>query len=60
MEQLLADGQTRTVQQISEALGDFSHQEAVFFILRHLSGNPRGVEAMGDWADPSSLQFRRV
>ena len=60
VEQLLADGQTRTVQQISEALGDPSHQEAVFFILRHLSGNPRGVEAVGDWADPLSLQFRKV
>ena len=60
VEQLLSDGTARSVQQIAQELGDAAHQEAVFFILRHLSGNPRGIQASGDWADPSSLQFRQV
>ena len=60
VEQLLSDGTARSVQQIAQELGDPAHQEAVFFILRHLSGNPRGIQASGDWADPLSLQFRQV
>ena len=60
MEQLLADGQTRSVGQIAQELGDPGHMEAVFFILRHLSSNPRGIEAIGNWADPTSLQFRKI
>ena len=60
VEQLLADGQTRSVKQISETLGDPAHQEAVFFILRHLSGNERGVKVTGNWADPTSLQFSKA
>ena len=59
VEQLLSDGTARSVQQIAQELGDPAHQ-AVFFILRHLSGNPRGIQASGDWADPLSLQFRQV
>ena len=60
MEQLLSDGSARSVQQIAQELGDSAHQEAVFFILRHLSGNPRGIQASGNWADPLSLQFRKA
>ena len=60
VEHLLADGQTRSVKQISETLGDPAHQEAVFFILRHLSGNERGVKVTGNGADPTSLQFSKA
>ena len=60
LEQLLADGQTRSVGQIAQELGDPAHMEAVFFILRHLSSNSRGIEAIGNWADPTSLQFRKI
>ena len=60
LEQLLADGQTRSVGQIAQELGDPGHMEAVFFILRHLSSNSRGIEAIGNWADPTSLQFRKI
>ena len=57
VENLLADGMARSVDQVATELGDPMHKEAIFFILRHLSGNERGLVANGNWADPSSLNF---
>jgi glucose-6-phosphate isomerase len=59
LEELLQDGRLRNVEQISQELGESTSREAVFFILRHLSGNGRCLQVGGNWADPSSLQFQK-
>jgi len=60
LEQLLQDGKLRNVEQISQELGESTSREAVFFILRHLCGNDRGLQVSGNWADPLSLQFQKA
>jgi glucose-6-phosphate isomerase len=38
------------------ALG-LASPEALFWILRHLCHNHRGIKASGDWGNPSDLRF---
>jgi glucose-6-phosphate isomerase len=58
LEQLLADGQPRTLCQLQEQL-QMSSPEPLFWILRHLCANARGYSASGDWGQPAELVFRR-
>ena len=58
IEAILQDGASRSVSEIRQAVGDGS-DEAVFWIMRHLSGNSRGYQAEGDWANPASMRFSR-
>ncbi|MEB3327386.1 MAG: glucose-6-phosphate isomerase [Synechococcus sp.] len=58
LEALLADGKTRSLQDLQQALGT-SSPEALFWILRHLCANPRGYLASGDWSLPESMSFSR-
>jgi glucose-6-phosphate isomerase len=60
LEQLLQDGKLRSVEQVSQELGESTSPEAVFFILRHLCGNDRGLQVSGNWSDPLSLQFKKA
>jgi glucose-6-phosphate isomerase len=59
VEALLQDGVERSVQQICHELSNPNAQEAVFFILRHLCGNKRGLNANGSWAEPTELLFQK-
>jgi glucose-6-phosphate isomerase len=54
VEGLLADGLSRSLEQIQVSLG-LDSPEPAFWILRRLVANPRGYVATGDWADPLSL-----
>ncbi|MFL0748524.1 MAG: glucose-6-phosphate isomerase, partial [Prochlorococcus sp.] len=58
VEAVLADGVERTVDEIQKIIGAGS-DEAIFWILRHLTANSRGYFANGDWCDPSSLRFSK-
>jgi len=55
-EELLADGEIRSLEMIRTALG-LQSPEPIFWILRHLSANDRGYSADGSWAQPDSLRF---
>jgi glucose-6-phosphate isomerase len=61
LEALLADGQERSLAEISQALAAEAptSPEPLFWILRHLCGNDRGYSAVGDWGRPQELRFRR-
>jgi glucose-6-phosphate isomerase len=54
---LLADGQERSLAELA-ALLDLASPEPLFWTLRHLCHNPRGLRASGDWGDPASLRFQ--
>jgi glucose-6-phosphate isomerase len=54
---LLADGQERSLAELA-ALLDLASPEPLFWTLRHLCHNPRGLLASGDWGDPASLRFQ--
>ena len=58
VEAVLADGVERTVDEIQKIIGAGS-DEAIFWILRHLTANSRGYFANGDWCDPASLRFSK-
>ena len=60
VESLLQDGLERSVNQICDELANPTAQEPVFFILRHLCGNARGIIAKGNWSDPLNLTFKKV
>jgi glucose-6-phosphate isomerase len=57
LEELLADGQPRNLNQLQEQL-ELPSPEPLFWILRHLCANPRGYSASGDWGRPAELVFR--
>ncbi|MCT0199385.1 glucose-6-phosphate isomerase [Synechococcus sp. CS-1325] len=57
IETLLADGEGRSLAELHSELGSES-PEAIFWILRHLCGNPRGYAAAGSWAEPATLVFQ--
>jgi len=59
VEDLLGDGATRTINELAQRLGE-GNEESMFMTLRHLVGNNRGYVAEGDWADPTSLRFRKI
>ena len=59
VEDLLGDGATRTIDELAQSLGE-GNEESMFMTLRHLVGNNRGYAADGDWADPTSLRFRKI
>ncbi|MCP9805401.1 glucose-6-phosphate isomerase [Cyanobium sp. T1B-Tous] len=59
LETLLSDGQSRSLQDLQQALGA-SSPEALFWILRHLCANPRGYQASGDWGQPAAMRFVKV
>ena len=59
VEAVLNDGAPRSVAEIRQALGGGT-DEAVFWIMRHLTGNSRGFAAEGDWASPASMRFSKV
>ena len=56
LENLLADGQERSLEEMAIALG-LASPEPLFWILRHLCHNHRGIKASGDWGNPSDLRF---
>ena len=56
VEDVLSDGTSRSVVEIQQAIGEGS-VEAIFWILRHLTGNNRGYQAQGTWDSPASLRF---
>jgi len=56
LENLLADGQERSLEEMATALG-LASPESLFWILRHLCHNHRGIKASGDWGNPSDLRF---
>jgi len=58
VEAVLADGQSRSVSEVHAAIGEGS-VEAVFWILRHLTGNERGYSAQGSWEAPATLRFSK-
>lgn len=58
LEALLADGEPQDLASLQVQLG-IDSPEPLFWILRHLCGNPRGYVTSGDWSTPSSLVFRR-
>ncbi|MFM7269545.1 MAG: glucose-6-phosphate isomerase [Cyanobium sp.] len=57
LESLLSDGQPRGLTELASALG-LSSPEPLFWTLRHLCHNSRGLSMAGDWSDPASLVFR--
>ncbi|TCD57227.1 glucose-6-phosphate isomerase [Synechococcus sp. BS55D] len=58
VEALLADGVSRSVSDVQQAIGEGS-MESVFWILRHLCANSRGYVAQGSWDQPASLRFAK-
>ena len=58
VEAVLADGVSRSVVEIQQAIGEGS-DESVFWILRHLTGNKRGYQAQGQWDSPASMRFSK-
>jgi glucose-6-phosphate isomerase len=58
IEALLADGQSRSLEQIAEELGTGS-PEPVFWILRHLCANDPAYGVQGSWGQPASLTVVR-
>ena len=59
LEALLARGGSHSLDELGVAL-DLPSPEPLFWILRHLCHNARGVSASGDWGDPTSLRFQRI
>ena len=59
VESLLQDGTERSIEQIALELSNANASEAIFFILRHLCGNSRGLTALGNWSEPESLRFQK-
>lgn len=59
VEDVLSDGTSRSVVEIQQAIGEGS-VEAIFWILRHLTGNNRGYTAQGSWDSPASLRFAKA
>lgn len=57
LEDLLADGQERSLDEMAVAL-ELASPESLFWILRHLCHNHRGIKASGDWGHPQELRFR--
>jgi len=57
LEGLLADGQEHSLDDLALALG-LASPEPLFWILRHLCHNQRGIQASGDWGQPQDLRFR--
>jgi len=57
--EVLSDGVSRSVVEIQQAIGEGS-VEAVFWIVRHLTGNNRGYQAQGDWNKPATLRFSKL
>ena len=58
VEALLADGVERSAGEIHQVIGEGS-EEAIFWIMRHLTANKRGYVAEGDWGIPTSLRFSK-
>lgn len=59
VESLMRDGTERSIEQIALELSNANASEAIFFILRHLCGNSRGLTAIGNWSEPESLRFQK-
>jgi glucose-6-phosphate isomerase len=57
LEAVLADGQARSLAELAAALA-LPSPEPLFWTLRHLSHNQRGLVVEGSWNDPLSLRFR--
>lgn len=57
LEALLADGRARGLEELATAL-ELRSPEPLFWTLRHLCHNPRGLMVEGNWSDPASLRFR--
>ena len=58
VESLLADGRERGMEEIAADLNRSEDCESIFFIVRHLCGNPRGYSSNGSWGDPRGLRVR--
>jgi glucose-6-phosphate isomerase len=58
VEDVLSDGVSRSAVEIQKAIGSGT-DEAIFWILRHLTGNDRGYVAQGSWDSPASLRFSK-
>ena len=58
VEDVLSDGVSRSAADIQKVIG-LGTEEAIFWILRHLTGNDRGYFAQGSWDSPASLRFSK-
>ncbi len=58
VEEVLSDGGSRSAAEIQQAIGSGTN-EAIFWILRHLTANNRGYLAQGSWDRPASLRFSK-
>jgi glucose-6-phosphate isomerase len=60
LEGLMADGHTRTLEQLQQGLEakgqTVPSPEPIFWILRHLSANQPSLRVVGDWGQPDTLQ----
>lgn len=54
LQELLADGQPRSLEQMRQAL-DVPSAEPLFWTLRHLCANQPGYAVQGDWGQPEGL-----
>jgi glucose-6-phosphate isomerase len=59
LEEALSDGQEHDLAGLQNRL-QLPSPEPLFWILRHLCANGRGLAASGDWGQPTSLRFRRA
>lgn len=59
LEEALSDGQEHDLAGLQNRL-QLPSPEPLFWILRHLCANGRGLAANGDWGQPTSLRFRRA
>jgi glucose-6-phosphate isomerase len=59
IEALLADGQSRSLDELAKELGTDS-PEPVFWILRHLCANDAAYAVQGSWGQPASLSVARA
>ena len=57
LEQALSDGVERDLAALQSQL-QLPSPEPLFWILRHLCANGRGIAVSGDWGRPDSLRFR--
>ncbi len=57
IEDILSDGKSRSLQQISEEMSE-DNSELTYFILRHICHNNRNYLVSGDWGNPDCLEFK--
>nr|AUG32183.1 glucose-6-phosphate isomerase [Paulinella longichromatophora] len=57
VETFLSDGLFHSIKEIQQNVGS-DNTEAIFLILRHLSGSSKKYITKGDWGHPATMQFK--